>query len=321
MFPILSIIIPIYNSEKYLPKLLEELNKQNIKNGCKCEIILIDDGSKDGSYEICKKYAKNFKIIRQVNKGACVARNVGLKNSNGKYIAFIDSDDFISEDYIETILSACESDKDLITFGYFQVLNNDIEKKIDKDFRLNTKNEFYKAFFEQKYNTLWDKIFKKDIIDKFDICFDEKIVMGEDYVFILEFIKYVNTILVLEKCLYYYKYNEDSLCSNVTTKYLNDLDYMSAKNESFFDNFCQDEYLQIVSNRKMLESVFRAIGLCQKDKKNYEKEISSKIEECNSISKVIEFDYLNFKDKVIKFLIKNKFYKTIKILINIKHKK
>ena len=114
---LLSIIVPVYNAERYVDRLLQEFIKQNLE---KVEIILIDDGSKDNSFSICNEYAnKNESIIvfHQENQGASAARNKGIELAKGKYIVFVDSDDGISEQYVEHVCGICEKESaDLIHF-------------------------------------------------------------------------------------------------------------------------------------------------------------------------------------------------------------
>ena len=101
--PIISIIVPVYNTGKYLEKCLESIISQSLTN---FEVICIDDGSTDNSYDILTTYKEkynNFKIIYQENQGVAIARNNGLKYANGDYIIFIDSDDFITNDYLEKL--------------------------------------------------------------------------------------------------------------------------------------------------------------------------------------------------------------------------
>ena len=122
----LSIIIPVYNAEGNLKKLLESLVNQYLKG---IEIILIDDGSTDNSFKICKNYADKYafiKLSQQKNEGASAARNKGLDIASGKYIAFIDSDDRITNDYLETSLKLCKINTHLIQFDWLSV---DCEEK------------------------------------------------------------------------------------------------------------------------------------------------------------------------------------------------
>ena len=118
---LISIIIPVYNTEKYLERCLNSLIQQTVK---KIEIILIDDGSTDSSGNICDNYAKNhenIKVIHQMNRGQAAARNEGLKIAGGKYIGFVDSDDWVKYDMYETMLEVIENENcDVVECDYIQ---------------------------------------------------------------------------------------------------------------------------------------------------------------------------------------------------------
>ena len=112
----LSIIIPVYNSGKYLEKCISSIKRNKCEE---YEIIIIDDGSNDGTSEICDKYSDEFqiKVIHQKNSGVSNARNRGLKLARGEYITFVDSDDYVSPDYVGTIIQKINTQKDIYFFG------------------------------------------------------------------------------------------------------------------------------------------------------------------------------------------------------------
>ena len=129
----ISIIIPVYNVEKFLGKCLDSLLEQT-HNQEKIQIILINDGSKDNSLEICNEYAsshKNIKVIDKKNEGVSIARNVGIKSATGKYIMILDSDDFLSKDSVENLYKFFEKhyeEIDLLTYPiHFYYVNDRTE--------------------------------------------------------------------------------------------------------------------------------------------------------------------------------------------------
>lgn len=140
MNPKISIIVPVYNVEKYLPKCIESILNQSFKN---FELILINDGSTDKSGEICNKYSeidKRIKVIHNKNIGLAGTRNVGLKISKGEYIGFIDSDDYISEDMFKLLYNSCiEENSDISTIGICEVDENyaKINEFIPKDIKFS----------------------------------------------------------------------------------------------------------------------------------------------------------------------------------------
>lgn len=201
----LSIIIPIYNSEKNLERCLSSLESQTNKN---FEVILIDDGSMDDSANICKQYCSdnsNFKYFYQKNGGPGAARNTGLRNSTGEFISFVDSDDYISLKYVETILKNMKCD-----ILFFSSIHQTINRK-DKvhSYNNNTNATFLSILLEQDeywdFAYTWNKCFKKDIITSHNLCFDENIHHAEDELFTLEYINNTNQINTINDAIYFYQ--------------------------------------------------------------------------------------------------------------------
>ena len=166
----ISVIIPVFNVEVYLPLCIDSVLKQTYR---KLEIILIDDGSTDNSSEICDTYAlrdNRIKVIHQRNQGAAVARNTGLENATGEYIVFIDSDDFIDEKMIEKLyvaLKETNSDMSICNFKYVSESGNEIniEKTVIKNEVLCTEEIIDKVFQENNcgYIVIWNKLYKKNL--------------------------------------------------------------------------------------------------------------------------------------------------------------
>ena len=148
-----SIIIPVYNAEKFIEKGIKSILEQTYKN---IEIILINDGSADNSLKIIKKYEKKFpdiiKVYNQKNMGVGKTRNKGIEVSNGDYITFIDADDYIDSDFIETLMNKI-SDNDIIVSGYRQV------DEMDKtNFIQRLKEDEWSKF---RQVTMWAKLYRK----------------------------------------------------------------------------------------------------------------------------------------------------------------
>ena len=210
---LISIIIPIYNVEKYMEKCLNSVVNQTYNN---IEIILIDDGSKDKSREICDNYAKKdnrIKVVHKENNGVSSARNTGIDMSKGKYITFIDSDDYIDTDYIETLYKLCtRNDADIAICGVKDedfdgnVVNesNEIKKKLNK-------KEMLKELLSEQhfFGVCWAKFYKKDIIG--NIRFNENMKIAEDFEFLYKLLDKVNVAYVdTTKKLYHFLIREGS---------------------------------------------------------------------------------------------------------------
>ena len=205
----ISIIIPIYNSEDTIDKCIDSVFKQTYSNW---ELILVNDGSTDRSLEKCKKLCdKNEKviIISQKNKGVSFARNKGIDVATGDYIMFVDSDDYIEPNLVEIISNKLREEKwDLLVFGY-RIINNMINKEYTK---IPQYTKLYKKEDILKYMGIKDnffyfaaphgKIFDKKIINNNNTRFNEKMDLGEDTCFVLDYINKINTMHVLEQNLY-----------------------------------------------------------------------------------------------------------------------
>lgn len=210
---ILSIVIPIFNMEKYLDNCLQSIGKIDLDL---VEVFLIDDGSKDKSRDICEKYVKlyGYKYIYQVNQGCSSARNLGIKLSSGKYIWFIDSDDSIEIDGIKTILEILKAKEiELLVFGeYFCDKDKNILEEVLPSFW--SKQEFYNED-GKIFNGPCNKIYKTDIIKVNNIQFCKTSHLGEDLGFNLKYMKYIKNIEILKKALYFYFKRGEGVTTNI----------------------------------------------------------------------------------------------------------
>lgn len=208
-----SVIVPIYNAEKYLIECLESIINQTYKN---IEIILINDGSTDNSLNICNRYKKyNFlKIISQPNQGVSCARNKGLKIASGKYIVFVDSDDYIAPNMIEELVKGITK-TDIAICEYNELYkDNVIPIKIDNKLTSINQEEAILLTFANAGGYLWNKIFKKDIIEKNNLYFDKDIHMLEDQLFVLKYLSKINKAKIIHKSLYNYRIRKTSAARN-----------------------------------------------------------------------------------------------------------
>lgn len=162
--PLISVIVPVYNVEEYLPYCLDSIIQQTYDN---LEIILINDGSTDGSKLICKKYVEKdqrIRLINQKNKGLSGARNTGLDNCIGEYITFIDSDDYIVNDYIEYLYSMITEDV-TISMCNSKIVNSydkkNLESSIGEVKTLNQKEYFKMTLYNVRYLSAWGKLFHR----------------------------------------------------------------------------------------------------------------------------------------------------------------
>lgn len=207
-----SIIIPVYNSEKYLKECLESVKNIDYPN---YEVIVINDGSTDNSKSICDSfsYLDNFKIFHKKNEGVSKARNFGIKNATGIWVLFVDSDDLCSKDILKKIV---DSQYDLTIFGYEKKYVNKvikIEPNVDMDVSLENK---YNILIDNKISGyLWNKLFDLRIIKKNRLEFDEKIAFCEDLYFITQYLNYVANIRIINSVLYSYRVRKNNTMNTV----------------------------------------------------------------------------------------------------------
>lgn len=213
-----SIIVPVYNSEPYLEKCLNSILHQSYRD---FEVILINDGSLDKSGDICDKYAgkdARVHVFHEKNGGVSFARNKGLSVARGKYISFVDSDDWVTPDYLNVFAEARSCfDYDLVYVEMATVQENGDSTVLSlKNIAAETKNELidvltfllldYKGF-----GFTCNKSFKKDIIKQHCLLFDRNYSLGEDRLFTLDYCCFMQSVKLLPCQTYYYRMSESSL--------------------------------------------------------------------------------------------------------------
>ena len=201
----ISIIIPVYNTEKYIKECIESIIKQTYKN---IEIIIVNDGSTDNSVNIIKDYQKKYKrikVINQKNKGPSAARNNGIKHSEGDYILFVDSDDWIEENMVEKMINSINNkETDLIICSYSQITNG---KR--KDFIVEERKNFEEYLFDSSVSGYsCCKMIKRECIKNY---FDEELNIMEDLLFWYSNKDSIIIIKIVKDPLYYYRIHESSL--------------------------------------------------------------------------------------------------------------
>ncbi|MBU5337320.1 glycosyltransferase family 2 protein [Intestinibacter bartlettii] len=223
----ISIIVPVYNTGKKLRKCIDSILNQTYKN---FEVILINDGSTDNSLSICKEYKKKdnrIKIINQDNKGSVYARNSGVELAIGKYIVFIDADDWIDREFLNILYNEAEEYScDIVACNPYLVYGNGLIKRIRTDFTQDIifENEEIKNEVLSKLvgdtgfpSSLWGKIYKRNLFENYGEYFFRMKFFGEDLALNIELLPKCKKIKVIDKPLYYYR------CGGGTTKYMKNL--------------------------------------------------------------------------------------------------
>ena len=229
--PKVSIVIPVYNTEKYLVQCIESLTKQTLKE---IEIIIVDDGSKEECAVLCDELAKNdarIKVIHKKNEGQGIARNCGIEASCGEYIGFVDSDDYVDITMYENLyLVAKNNDADIVMSGVSYVGGN----TFGKEGEFSEKNYFDKeTVFENsdikelilgvvgampsdkddsKYGvSVWKNIFRKAVLNDGEIQFvSERKIISEDTIFVVDFLRKCKKAVGMSGAFYRYRRNDES---------------------------------------------------------------------------------------------------------------
>jgi len=215
----ISVIVPIYNVEAYLSAALQSLCAQSYDN---LEIICINDGSTDGSLEILQDYAQRdarIQIIEQPNRGLAAARNAGLAQCCGTWVSFIDSDDRVSPDCYKKLSKHLSASIQMLCFWGEVVYDEGFYKNESSEKALIGINASFLAG-EMELNdhmrrkiphSVWNKIYRRDIIERYHMRFPEDVLMAEDMVFHMNYIMFVKKAYFMSDVFYYYMQREGSL--------------------------------------------------------------------------------------------------------------
>lgn len=340
----ISFIVPVYNSSKYIEKCLKSISSQTYSN---IEIIVIDDGSTDDSYELCKKIQQKdsrIKIIKQSNKGQSISRNIGIEIASGEWVCFIDSDDWIDNDLCEKSIMYLNDNIEIFFFGYYDVVDSNIS--VNARYKSTGKITKYdnKSINNIKLSTLdqtlcknifsgvpWGKFYRRKVLLDFNIRFKDDVKIYEDSLFVFEFMTHVNNAISIDYPMYYYRTSENSVCKryryNAFEETLNNIKYFNKiineeKSESLYDAY----YIYVIncflncitlsySHQQNKEQYFIKRKRFMKDRKNIL--IQEAFNNC-------KFNRLDSKTKILAKLVKyNLFfiidnYKKIKQYFNFK---
>ena len=271
---LVSIIVPVYNVEKYLGKCLDSILAQDFTD---YEVILINDGSKDSSGAICDEYARNngtITVYHKENGGPAGARNLGIENAHGKYLAFVDSDDEIEPGYLRKLTEAitlanAQAAVCGIKYVYLderpvRIVNNEI---VAGDC-LSSASKFFEIERAYAFNPVWNKLYEADLVKQSGIRFDDE--YGEDVKFNIELFTHISEIAVVSDALY--RYNKRSIETLVTKYYPNlmeQVQLINSKRRGLFDKLAQpsEESAILLANLCMSNVSAGIYNLYKKDNK------------------------------------------------------
>lgn len=251
---LVSIIIPMYNAEKYIKRCIESIIGQTYIN---IEIIIIDDGSTDNSLEIVNGIRdKRIKIYSKSNGGVSSARNLGIEKANGEFFLFVDSDDYVDLKIVEELISKVAKENTFVFCNNDEIWKNRVDERIlFKGSKGNlTRNDVMKEIASGSAGLVCSKLVSSKVIKENNIKFDDKLVIGEDQIFFLQVSEKTNKFQYVNKSLYHYdRRNEDS----ATLKYQENLYYnfsrLQEQVKSILErnNLNSDEYKRILNNKSL----------------------------------------------------------------------
>ena len=275
--PIVSIIVPVYNAAKplgenktVLHRCIDSILNQEYRN---YELIVADDGSKDESGKILDEYAakdERINVIHKENSGVSNTRNLAIQNARGKYIQFLDADDWITPDATKSLVRTMEESKaDLVIADFYRVVGENTSHKgrIDSD-KVLTRDEFADYMIQNPadyyYGVLWNKLYKKSIIDTYHLKMDASLSWSEDFIFNLEYLLHVKHVAPLQLPIYYYVKTEGSLVSQSRFDIRNIVD-MKLSVIKYYDNFYKSIYDEKEYARKRPEILSFLVGFATDD--------------------------------------------------------
>ena len=219
MNPSVSIIVPVYNAEACLRRCVESVLNQEYAD---FELLLADDGSRDGSGRICDEYAaadSRVRVFHKENSGVSDSRNLCLDQARGRYLQFLDADDWITANATKLLVQAMEEHLcDLVISDFYRVVGERVSPKGDIDEVQVLSREEYAAHMMENpanyyYGVLWNKLYRREIVEQHHLRMDPAISWCEDFMFNLEYIRRAETFFALQVPVYYYVKTKGSLCT------------------------------------------------------------------------------------------------------------
>ena len=327
LHPKISVIVPIYNAARYVRKCLDTLLAQTYYN---YEIILIDDGSSDSSFLICKQYLKKsdkIKLFHKKNGGVSSARNLGITKAEGQWITFVDSDDWVSPYYLEHLIGHISEEIDLV-FSYAVLVGKD-GTLLKEEFpsKMISSDNLEIAFAENAlhgHTSPWSKLYKRDLINQIHLRFDERMHIGEDLLFLYKYILQCNKILISSDTDYFYNYEVNSSLTKRTysleselSSYYNIFNIITAiistkqfKNQEALFNI---NWIKGYYSRRVLNALYQGKHLKRKERIKLIKQV-------DIASYLNTFNIPATKEKILAFLLRHKLFYTYDTVRFLSHK-
>lgn len=337
--PLISIVIPVYNIEKYLQRCVDSVIGQTYKN---IEVILVNDGSTDSCNEICselKKVDKRIRVINKKNGGLSSARNAGMKEALGEYILFVDGDDTIDGNMCQEMIKTAINNKvDIVMCDYIRIDSKDKIEEYSEDIRegLYLKKDIKEEIFNKlimrecidygPFLSVWVFLYKLDFLKRNNIEFDSKIRWSEDNIF-SAIVGYNAESFYYMKGKYFYNYyrNDNSITTTYKKQAWEVYLLMNKKIKYYFENKKDYNFSRQIELH-MLYYTLNCIGNANRFEKNFKekyKQIKMIVNTNELIDTMKEFDINqeNYKLKIILYLIKYRLSFILTVFLNFRYPK
>lgn len=320
MTKLVSIIVPIYNAEKFIDQCLNTIVDQSYQN---IEIILVNDGSTDQSIDKCIAWEQadsRIRVIDQVNGGVSIARNKGIDVATGELLLFIDVDDYIEQETVKTLVEQqSQTQADMVIYGFYRHLMDGTIRKNEgnQTTKMMSSSQFLSQFWqhyeEEITNTPFNKLYKSQILKENHIYFPEGITMGEDLLFNLDYLAFTKQILISDSYLYHYMMHPNQATLKVNIAIYEDYIHFFEKIESIIltkisaDDFdWKHHYHQLLKHMiTAIEMPYRSDSLDSKEQKEQLFKIIQAFQNNFELENLISEDKL---ENIIRKLIQNQKY-------------
>ena len=313
----ISVIIPVYNAEKYLLLTLRSIFNQTFKD---FEVICVNDGSTDGSLNLLKEIKDDrLKIINQENQGVSAARNVGVRNAKGKWVSFFDADDLMMPTFLEKMLTIAKENSTPIVCCDYRVVAEDYDEKLvilpcKSDVKIY--NNPLLTYLKKRINphiVVWNKLYSREVVEK--TPFIEKLKVTEDRTFIYQILSKVDKISYIKENLVLYRESRNSLTRKFDFKmvYMHIESYQILKN-FFNENILLHRMFRKKNNRVLIRWIIYKPYKCKKKECIlFWKEISEYLEKIGVYSDIKEF---NFLQRILLILLLRKQFKILFVFVS-----
>lgn len=331
MKPLVSIVIPIYNGEKYIDSCMEGLLNQTYSN---LELIVVNDGSKDTSGELCDRYAQKdsrVKVHHQENKGLSAARNAGIQQATGKYVIFFDVDDTVENNIIEdNVVLAEQNQADVVMFcfWYYNVDKNSLKPNgMKRIFVGNAKEYFDKMLIptmdNEVFNAPWNKLIRRQLLEEHKLRFDDRYPIYEDIIFASELFGVVNKIVINNQM--YYRYFVRSSGSLITRFYERFYDSVAQFHQNamkycgkYENNARQITRLNTLYTKLVIMHM-KQISCNEQLSKERKYQLLQRICNEDEFIEALANSKFGIKKKMMRFIINQKMYKMIYVIYKIRN--